>query len=190
MRDYMVLHGMPCYVGLPSQMTTSESAATYTPSALESEWHAAVRGANPVTCGAWKKGTPLDSLLRSSAEKLAAPPPSHLTFVVGSPLSQKMITSPIEPLVSSLRHPLLCAPGNNTRARMMDKSHLILPSRKARPRPEPLLPPAAAAAHPRGAASQELEQRRRRHSRMILIDYGAGIYSTGGVRAFLIWAPS
>ena len=115
-------------------MAASVSAAVYKPSALETEWHAAVRSANPVTCGAWKKGEPLDSLLRASAEKLAKPPRSHLTFVVGSPLDQKMIRSPIEPLVGSLRHPLLCAPGNSTRARMMDKSHLILPSRRARPR--------------------------------------------------------
>lgn len=131
--------------------------STYEPSALESEWHAAVRRVNPVSCGAWKKLEPLDSLLRSSAERLAAPSPSYLSLAVGLE-QKKTIRSPIEPLVGSLRHPLLCAPGNGTRARMMEKSHLRIPSR------------------------EELEQRRRRHSRMILIDCGAGIYSTGGVR--------
>ena len=126
----------------------------YEPSAAEAQWTELVRRENPLTCGAWTARNPLGQLLAASADGvLAAPPSSHLLFTDEAGERRR---SPIEPLVASLRHPLLCAPGNATRERMMDKSFIKLPS------------------------AQGLRRVGLLKKRAILIDLGAGLYSSGG----------
>ena len=127
----------------------------YEPSAAEVQWTDLVRRENPVSCGAWNAHSPLGQLLAESADGvLSAPPASHLLFTDDAGARRR---SPIEPLVASLRHPLLCAPGNATRERVMDKDFLMLPS---------------------------IHGLRRvgRARRAILVDLGAGLYASGGSR--------
>ena len=61
----------------------------------------------------------------------------------------------IEPLVSSLRHPRLLTPGSHTKAALMDKTHLRIPS------------------------SDDLVRLGKRGARAILVDLGAGMFASG-----------
>ena len=126
----------------------------YEPSAAEAQWTELVRRENPLICGPWRAHNPLGKLLATSADGvLAAPPSSHLLFTDEAGERRR---SPIEPLVASLRHPLLCTPGNATLKRLMDKGFIKLPS------------------------AQGLRRVGVLKKRAILIDLGAGLYSLGG----------
>ncbi len=128
----------------------------YEPSTAEVQWTGLVRRENPLSCGAWSARSPLGQLLADSADSvLSAPPASHLLFTDDAGVRRR---SPIEPLVASLRHPLLCAPGNATRERMMDKGFILLPSING------------------------LRRVGHRARRAILVDLGAGLYASGGSR--------
>ena len=99
----------------------------YVPSALENSWHRAVHGVAPTSCAPWQntKSGVLRRKVNLDLPLLAAQTPSHMVFA-SSDGSKESVA--IEPLVNSLRHPLLLGKGgNDTRKRMMDKTHIRLP---------------------------------------------------------------
>lgn len=125
----------------------------YEPSRQERAWRRAVEGipwrnAGSHGCEPWKEGGTLRRELLASATQLADPTPSQLIFVDAQ---KNEFTCEVEPLVSTLRHPLLfTSPVNDPW--IMNKSWLRLPS------PEQLV---------------------RNHARQtIYVDLGAGMYGS------------
>ena len=99
----------------------------YRASPAETTWLSAVERHRPLSCTPWREDGPLRKLAVAQRSTLEAQAPSRLILRAGS---SEQVVAPIEPLVGSLRHPMLLTRTDSARAvarLVMNKSYLQPP---------------------------------------------------------------